>query len=76
MQRQQGLSSPVPKQQQDDGSGSDAFQQMVLTEEESASSSKADKERRLEGGKVHPPHPATHLPLLPPALPLLSRPFS
>jgi hypothetical protein len=29
-----------------------------------------------EGGEVHPPYPAAHLPLLPPALPLLSRPIS
>jgi hypothetical protein len=55
MQRQQGLSSPVPKQQQqDDGSSSDAFQQMVLTEEESGSSSKADKDRKLrEERSIH-----------------------
>ncbi|KAK3158804.1 hypothetical protein QOZ80_2AG0141790 [Eleusine coracana subsp. coracana] len=45
MQRQHGLSSPVTKQQQDDGSGSDAFLQMAVPEESSASSSKADKAR-------------------------------
>jgi hypothetical protein len=53
MQRQHGLSSPVPKQQQQDD-GSDAFEQMALTEESSASSSKADKARMLrEERSIH-----------------------
>jgi hypothetical protein len=53
MQRQHGLSSPVPKLQQD--GCSDAFEQMALTEEESsASSSKADKARLLrEERSIH-----------------------
>ncbi|TVU28093.1 hypothetical protein EJB05_19602 [Eragrostis curvula] len=48
MQRQHGLLSPGPKQQQQqqhDGSGGDAFLQMAVPEEASASSSKADKAR-------------------------------
>jgi hypothetical protein len=78
MQRQHGLSSPVPKLQQD--GCSDAFERVRADGVDGGGVIRLELQGRqgaaAEGGEVHPPHPAAHLPLLPPALPLLSRPFS